>query len=132
MIIDQIKITRAAALVTPYIALLYYIEVVYLVFILLILFGKTVSVIAGMIMSILLAYHIISLNYFKDRNRKIQLFLMDIHFAYSLAFIINLVMHDISIHTYDIPLLTVRSVLIAFEIPLIYYLSDIKISSQYK
>lgn len=130
--INQVKIKKALPLVLPYFTILYYVEIIYLIFILLILFGKTFSIIAGAILSLLLAYHIISLNYMKNMNRKAQLVIMDIHFAYSISFIANLLMIDIPVSGHDIPLIGIRLLLIIVELPMIFYLTDREIAENYR
>ena len=117
--------------ITAYFTLLYFFEVIYIMFILLISSGKTTAVIIGLISSVLLSYHIISLFLKKNLNRKIQLFLMDIHFAYALAYIINALAVNTVLINADRLILFIRIIIVIFELPLIYFLTDEKVKKHY-
>ena len=117
--------------ITAYFTLLYFFEVIYIMFILLISRGKTTAVIIGLFFSVLLSYHIISLFLKKEVNRKIQLFLMDIHFAYALSYIINALAVNIVLINGDKIILFIRIIITIFELPLIFFLTDEKVKGYY-
>ena len=72
-----------------YFDVLFFFEIINLMFLLLMAYGKIISIAGGSILSVLLSLQIINLYFKKEINRKIQLYLMDIHLAYSVPFIIN-------------------------------------------
>lgn len=109
---------------TPYIATLYFIEVIYLMFMINFIFGKTAAVVSGASISFLLSYHIISLFNRKNLNRKIQLFLMDIHFAYSIGFLFSSFFTDFNLSGWETGLSFYRFIIALLEIPMIIFLTD--------
>ncbi len=103
-----------------YISLLYYIEIIYMMLVVVIIFGKAASLAAGFIASLLLAFQIISLSMRKEFSIKVQLVIMELHFALSAVFITNLFMRDFTLYGQDILITVVRLFLAALELPLIY------------
>ena len=73
----------------PYLATFYYVEILYLMIFLNFIYGKTFSISIGILLTILLTIHIFSLFNKKNISRKIQLYLMDFHFAFSVAYFFN-------------------------------------------
>lgn len=126
------KIKGEAPGILPYFTLLYYIEIIYLIFVMLILYGKVFSVIAGTLLSLLLAWHIISLNYLKNRNRIFQLFIMDIHAAYSFSFLVNILLIDVPMNPQEMPLIAARVIMILGEIPMIFSMTAAGVASRYR
>jgi hypothetical protein len=116
----MILLTRRLPEIASYISLLYYIEIIYMMLVMVIIFGKTASLAAGFTASLLLAFQIISLNMRKDFSMKVQLVIMELHFAMSVVFIINLSLRDFSIYPQDLLITAVRLFLAAVELPLIY------------
>jgi hypothetical protein len=115
-----VLLTRRLPEIASYISLLYYIEIIYMMLVMVIIFGKTASLAAGFTASLLLAFQIISLNMRKDFSMKVQLVIMELHFAMSVVFIINLSLRDFSIYPQDLLITAVRLFLAAVELPLIY------------
>jgi hypothetical protein len=116
----MVLLTRRLPEIASYISLLYYIEIIYMMLVMVIIFGKTASLAAGFTASLLLAFQIISLNMRKDFSMKVQLVIMELHFAMSVVFIINLSLRDFSIYPQDLLITAVRFFLAAVELPLIY------------
>jgi hypothetical protein len=113
-------LTKRLPEIASYISLLYYIEIIYMMLVIVSIFGKTVSLATGVTASLLLAYQIISLNMRKDFSIKVQLVIMELHFALSAVFIINLFMRDFTIYRHDILITAARLFLATVELPLIY------------
>ncbi len=109
--------------IISYISLLYFLEIISLMLIIVIIFGKTASLAAGFSLSLLLAIQIISLNRGNEFNIKIQIAIMDLHFAFSAVFITNLLTGKIALYPQDIPITAVRIFLITVELPLLYLLT---------
>lgn len=75
----------------PYLATFYYVEIIYLMIFLNFIYGKVIAVSAGLLLTFFLTFHVLRLFYKKDINRKIQLYFMDIHIAYSAAYFVNMI-----------------------------------------
>ena len=121
-LLDSIK--KRAFKIVSYFNLLYFIEIINLMFLLLIMFGKVISIITGLILALLLSLHIILLYFKNERNRKIQLYLMDVHLAYSIPFLIVFIIYSNDSRLIDYLFLLLRLVLCCFEVLFIYVLSD--------
>ncbi|MFH0977618.1 MAG: hypothetical protein V1874_17705 [Spirochaetota bacterium] len=109
-----------------YFNVLYFFEIINLMFLLLMIYGKVISVLSGIILSVLLSFHIINLYYKKEINRKMQLFMMDVHLAYSLPFLLITALNFYGSSVPDYLFVLVRSVIVCFDILFIYILSDYK------
>ena len=107
-----------------YFNILFFFEIINLMFLLLIIYGKIISITAGVILSVLLSLQIINLYFKKETSRKIQLFMMDIHVAYSIPFIINFLFSNNEPVTMDYFFVLLRLVISCFDIIFIVALSD--------
>lgn len=109
---------------TAYFNILYFIEIIYLMFLLLVIYGKLVSVITGAVLSVLLCFQIVNIYYGNWKNRKIQLYLMDFHLAWSVPYFFN----QAALGVYDVWLdyifVSTRIIIVIFEAFLIYFLTD--------
>jgi hypothetical protein len=106
-----------------YMATLYYLEIISLMFGLLFLYGKAVSIITGAVLSLLLAYHIIQLYLKNGLNRKIQLFIIDIHAPFAIGYLFYNIAQGMEIDLLAFFIILVRAFLLACEIPLLLYLT---------
>lgn len=122
---------RAGGII-PYIATLYYIEIIYMMFILNFLFGKAIAVGSGITLAALLSFQVVALFNRRNLSRKIQLFLMDIHFAYSVAFIFSRLVTDFTLSGGDIAVSVFRLAVAIIELPVIIILTDEFIISRYR
>ena len=95
-------------------------------FLLLASYGKAAAIITGIILSILLSVHIVFLYFKNELNRKIQLFLMDIHAGYSIPFLILVIFFYNINGLYDLIFTILRFVMACAEILFIIVLSDYK------
>jgi hypothetical protein len=126
------NIIKRADSAVPYIATLYYIEILYLMFFFNFLYGKYVSVVTGIFLSFMLTLHVIKLFHRKNLNRKIQLFIMDFHVAYSLAYLVNRLFSGHSLTCFDYTITTFRFTSASVELLMIYVLTDIIIQNEYR
>ncbi len=110
---------KAPALL-PYFSTLYFVEVIYFMFMLLLIYGRTAAVLCGFILALLLTFHVIGLFFMKNRYRKIQLILMDIHIAFTVGFLINRIAGDISLSSMDEFMMVFRGLTALLEIPLVF------------
>jgi len=115
----------------PYLATFYYIEIIYLMIFMNFLYGKIYAVTAGILLSLFLTFHVIRLFNKKDINRKIQLYFMDIHFAYSLAYFFNRVFSGNDFTTVDTVVTLFRLITAFIEIAAVLILTDKIIKSEY-
>jgi len=115
----------------PYLATFYYIEIIYLMIFLNFLYGKIFAVTAGLLLTFFLTFHIIRLFNKKDINRKIQLYFMDIHFAYSLAYFFNRVFSGIELVRFDYYIIAFRIITALIEITAVLILTDRIIKGEY-
>jgi hypothetical protein len=116
-------IMKRVHLLTAYAAVLYYFEIIFLMFGLLFLYGKIVSITAGAILSLLLAYHIIQLSYRKRVHRAIQLWIIDIHAAFAAGYLFYCAAGGTGIDPGTPPVIAARALILACELPLLYFLS---------
>ncbi|MBP7736853.1 MAG: hypothetical protein KA369_12830 [Spirochaetes bacterium] len=109
--------------ISAYIVTLYYLEIVFLMFGLLFLYGKGVAIAAGVILSLLLTYHIIQLFFGKSLHRKLQLCLIDVHAAFAAGYLFYSAVQGIDTSPAALLILVTRSLLLACELPLLICLS---------
>jgi len=107
----------------PYLASLYYLEIIYLLVILTMVLGKSVALALAFSLAILLSIHLVGLSERNELNRKIQLFLMDIHIAYTLALFGGTLWNHVPLNTVDAIISVIRLVMAAFEIPCVIILT---------
>lgn len=112
-----------AGKVSAYMATLYYLEIIALMFGLLFLYGKAVSIMAGSALTLLLTYHIIRLYLGSDLHRKIQLAVIDLHAAFAAGFLFYALAQAAPIDPASLPLLLTRTAILACEVPLLLLLT---------
>jgi hypothetical protein len=117
------KLTARAHALTAFIAVLYYFEIIYIMISLAFLFGRTIAVLAGVLMSLLLTWHILMLYSRKGPHRHIQLVLMDVHAAYAFSLAVTAAIAGLRGGLFDSALFGVRLLALALEVPGIYLLT---------
>lgn len=115
----------------PYLATFYYVEIIYLMIFINFLYGKIFAVTAGLLLTIFLTFHVIRLFYKKDIHRKIQLYLMDIHFAWSFAYVFNRFFSRVDISAVDSVVIAFRLVTAFVEVFAVLILTDRIIRNEY-
>ncbi len=129
--LKNINIKEKVNSFVPYLATFYYIEIIYLMIFANFLYGKIFAVAAGLLTTFFLTFHIIRLFNKKDINRKIQLYFMDIHFAYSLAYFFNRVFSSSDLTSVDAVVISFRFIIALIEITSVLILTDRIIRSEY-
>jgi hypothetical protein len=86
--------------------------------------GRLIAVVAGGVLSLALSYHIIQIYYQSERHRKLQLFVMDIHFAIAIAYFARLLLYNHPMSFVFISFLFIRIIITSFEPFLMYVLTD--------
>ncbi len=112
---------------TSYFNILYFIEIINLMFVLLVTFGTYLSIGIGIILTLTLSFHIIRFYFNKKYSRLIQLCIMDLHLAYSIPFFINIFMLNLDSKPLDYSFIIIRIIICIIESILIYRLTDYKI-----
>lgn len=117
------RATMNLPVIGAYFSTLYYLEIIYLMVIVLFVFGKTVAVICGILMTLALTAHI--LRFFNRRrgSRMTQLIMMDVHASVAAAFVITMILRGSEFTPATGIILALRVVILTGEIPLIYLLS---------
>ncbi len=115
----------------PYLPALYYIEIIYAMFALFMSAGKLFGIITGFLFGILISVHIVFLYFRKKSSRIIQLILMDIHAAYSGAFVINFIASGMNFNPATTLLFSFRLLMLLIEVPMIFYLSSERVKKMY-
>ncbi len=127
MITSMINIIKKKAFVfASYLDILFFFEIINIMFFFVLVFGKYISIAAGIILSLLLSIHIIGLYFRKEISRNIQLLLMDLHLAYSIPFIIYFAVYFRESTLVDNIFVSIRCFISFFEIFFIFILSDYK------
>jgi len=116
-IISRINVLAA------YAAVFYFLEIIFLMFGLLFLYGKAVSLSAGAVLSPLLAYHVIQLYYRKRIHRTIQLWAIDFHAAFAAGYLFYCAAGGPGSDPGTPFMIAARALILACELPLLYFLS---------
>jgi hypothetical protein len=119
------KIKENPFIYVSYFNALFFVEIINIMFILLISYGKLVAIIVSCLLTLLLSAHIILLYFGKEFSRKLQLILMDLHVAYFLPFIFLFLIYYEKNSIYDYILPLVRFIMICAEIFFIVTISTI-------
>ena len=127
-IINNDYIAKRSPAFLPYLATFYYAEIIYLMIFLNFIYGKTLAVSVSIFLTALLTFHIFSLFKRKNISRKIQLYLMDFHFAFSVAYFFNRIFTDNDFTSVDSTVTLFRLAAALIEIITIFTISDNKIS----
>jgi hypothetical protein len=117
---------------TAYIMTLYFFEILYLMIGLLFLYGKAASIITGLVLSLLLAYHIIQIFFKKDLHRKLQLYIIDMHAAYVMGYLFMSAATGIDAGIMTILVHIIRFITLILELPLIFFLTRNDIAEGFK
>ncbi len=128
---EKINIQERIKSFVPYLATFYYVEIIYLMIFMNFLYGKIVAAGTGIFLSLFLTFHVLRLFNRKDINRKIQIYCMDIHFAYSLAYAFNRFFSAGSLSIVEYGMITFRLITAVLEIIFVIILTDVIIRSEY-
>jgi hypothetical protein len=114
-----------------YYSTLYYVEIIYFMFMILIIYGRMAAVISGLVFTGLLTLHIIRLFLQRNFNRKIQIVLMDIHIAFTAGFLINRILGDLPLSGPDEFMIIFRGLTALLEITFVFIFTDDRIIQEY-
>jgi len=120
---SQRAIVERVNVFVAYFDVLYFMEILYIMIVLNILFGSMVSFITGFCLGVFLATQIVMI-YFKKRiARIIQLVFMELHIAYSFPLLIGLIL---GYRTYPLDYLVIlfRTALNGIELLLVFLLTE--------
>ncbi|MBN2160671.1 MAG: hypothetical protein JW807_14880 [Spirochaetes bacterium] len=118
--------------VSAYISTLYYLEIIFLMLMLVFLYGKAVAVSAGIILSLALAYHIIQLYYKKKPHRIIQLWIIDVHAAFTAGYLFYNAWPGVEADALTRVIIAARIVILLCELPLLFILTAEKAAGDFR
>jgi hypothetical protein len=124
-------LVERAGLLLAYAGILYFMEIIYFMISIAFLYGRAPAIIAGFLLSGLLSLQVIGLAMKKEPSRKAQLFLMEVHAAYSIPFLIGAISGAVPVAGYDLIFITLRAVLSAVEIGGVYLLTDERVKASF-
>lgn len=112
----------------PYGVTLLYLEIAALMVTMSLFTGKIIAVIIGMILTVAYTWQVLGLHHKHERNRKIQLFLMDVHVAVAVVSLIGYSFLASPLNMLDYIIFSFRPLLLTYDLPAIYYLTrdDVK------
>lgn len=122
---------KKAPVFLSYFSTLFFVEILYFMIMILIVYGRTVAVIFGFLTALILTLHVTGLFFQKNRNRKIQLLLMDLHIAFTVGFLINRFFGDFSLSVPDQFMIVFRGLTALVEIPLIIVFTNDSVIKKY-
>ena len=114
-----------------YFSTVFFLEILYFMIMILLVYGRTVAVIFGLLTAFILTLHVTGLFFQKNRNRKIQLLLMDLHIAFTVGFLINRFFGDFSLSVPDQFMIVFRGLTLLVEIPLIVIFTNDSVVKKY-
>ncbi|MCU0821291.1 MAG: hypothetical protein MUC95_02315 [Spirochaetes bacterium] len=117
--------------IISYFNILYFFEIINIILLLLVTYGKTFSITVGFVLTVLLSIHIIRFYFNKGSSRKIQLYMMDLHIAYSLPFLIFIMITGINSSLPDYLFISIRLIITSAEAVFIYVLTDENFAGNY-
>jgi hypothetical protein len=109
--------------VAAYQATLYYMEIIALMFALLFLYGKLASIIAGIVLSAALTYHVIQLYFGKKQHRMVQLYIIDLHAAFAAGYLVYHALAGMDAGAGAALVPAMRALILASELPLLFLLT---------
>ncbi|HSV97686.1 MAG TPA: hypothetical protein VLM75_12255 [Spirochaetota bacterium] len=110
---------------------LYFMEIIYFMIAIAFLYGRAPAVGIGFLLSGLLSVQVIGLSMKKEPTRKVHLFLMEIHAAYSIPFLIGAFSGAVPVTGYDQAFIALRWVLVLIEICGVYLLTDERVRASF-
>jgi hypothetical protein len=119
-------IKQHAFVFVSYLDILFFSEIINLMFFLTLIFGKYISIMTGIVLSLLLCLQIIGLFFKKNISRIAQLIVMDLHLAYSIPFLVFFAVYFRESRTVDVIFVCIRTMISCFEILFIFILSNYK------
>jgi hypothetical protein len=108
----------------PYISTLFYVEILLIFIFLNFLYGKPFALAVGLLLIALLTLHVIMLFNENPVNRKIQLLLMDLHVAWSVAFVVIHIAPGLHLSFFDMAAAVFRAFAAAVELPVIFLVTS--------
>jgi len=115
------KIMQTPHHVAAFVAVWYYIELLYIMNIAIFFYPPILISLVGVILGIVVSIHILKLYIGNPVNATIQLFLMDVHIAYSIGLTIAAIVSGAT--WYSVLIVVVRDIIATFEMILVYTLT---------
>lgn len=120
-----------AGTIYAYTGALFFMEIIYLMVAIAFLYGRLPAVVVGFLLSGLLCVQLVGLAMKKEPFRKAQLFLMEVHAAYSIPFLVNTLSGSQPVAGYDLVFTALRCFLVAAEVYGIFLLTDERVRASF-
>jgi hypothetical protein len=117
--------------ILPYISSLFYLEIMYLSFILFLISGRSVAIVFVLILTIIYSLQIINLSKKNNIARKIQILIFDVHIASGIVFFICTIFMPNMFTGYSVWYFLFKIVSVLVEMPLLYFLTLDDVVRQY-
>jgi len=103
----------------PYLATVFYGEIMLFLLFSSFLYGKTAAVFAGVALTLLLTVHVLLLFNGSAFCRRVQLLLMDFHIAWSAVFLAGRIISDLPLSGFDLTVMAFRGLAASIELALL-------------
>lgn len=120
-----------SSLYAAYISTLFYLEIIYIMVMLVFALGLVPAIITGLSLTALYTAHLIRLYFRRNLHRLLQLGIMELHGAFSIGFLYNIISQGHDNNPALLFMALLRAVLVAVEIPLIVLLTSEKVIADY-
>ncbi len=126
------SLRRGVSGFASYFNILYFIEIINLMFLLSFTAGKAVAMTAGLILALLLSAQIIMMYFKRQTARRIQLFMMDIHAAVAVGGLLRAMTSPGHAGALFAAFIAFRIIIVAGEALLIYLLTDEEVIASFQ
>ena len=117
--------------ILPYLSSLFYLEIMYLSFILFLLFGRSVAIIFVLALTVVYSLQIINLSKRNNTARKIQVLIFDVHLALGIVFFICAIFMPSMFTGYNTWYFVLKIIFVIVEVPLLFFLTLDDVVGQY-
>jgi len=117
--------------ILPYLSSLFYLEIMYLSFILFLLFGRSAAIVFVLVLTVIYSLQIINLSKRNNTARKIQVLIFDVHLALGIVFFICAIFMPSMFIGYNTWYFVLKIIFVAVEIPLLFFLTLDDVACQY-
>jgi len=120
-----------SSLYAAYVSTLFYLEIIYLMVMLVFALGLIPAIITGLSLTALYTAHLIRLYFRRNLHRLLQLGVMELHCAFSIGFLYNIASQGYDNNPALLFMALLRAAMTAAEIPLILLLTSEKVIANY-
>jgi len=122
---------RDSNIYAAYLSTLLYLEIIYVMVIMLFILGLVPSILTGGVLTLLYTAHLIRLYFRRNIDRILQLVIMEVHCAYTIGFLYNSFQQGFDGNPMAVVTVVVRTAILIAEIPLIVLLTSDRVIPAY-